>query len=141
MAGSRVLIVDDDQDIRAYFSSFLEDHGYRVATAAGAGRAMSVAQEFEPEVILIDALMPGRSGLDLMVTLRRDPRWSDTPLVIITGSDQILRDDCQSYLGSHEGVRGPDGVLGKPIDRDTLLAVLKRLTNSKEGVAVESSFT
>ena len=64
---------------------------------------------------------------DLLVTLRRDPRWQGIPLVVVTGSDKILQDDCQSYLGTHHGVRGPDGVLGKPVDRDTLLAVLKHL--------------
>jgi hypothetical protein len=45
----------------------------------------------------------------------------------VTGNDTLLEDDCQSYLGAHEGVRGPDGVLGKPVDRETLLAVLNTL--------------
>jgi CheY-like chemotaxis protein len=63
------------------------------------------------------------------VTLRRDPKWSELPLVVVTGNDQLLEDDCQSYLGAHEGVRGPDGVLGKPVDRATLLEVLRNLLN------------
>jgi CheY-like chemotaxis protein len=83
--------------------------------------------DFRPEVILIDALLPGRSGLDLLVSLRRDPKWSDLPMVVVTGNDTLLEDDCQSYLGAHEGVRGPDGVLGKPVDRETLLRVLSTL--------------
>jgi CheY-like chemotaxis protein len=83
---------------------------------------------FDPDVILIDVLMPGRSGLDLLVSIRNSSRWCSTPLVVVTGNDQILQDDCQSYLGSHLGVRGPDGVLGKPVDRDSLLAVLACLT-------------
>jgi CheY-like chemotaxis protein len=68
--------------------------------------------------------MPGSSGLDLLVTLRRDPRWQDLPLVVVTGMDQILEKDCQSYLATYEDVSGPDAVLGKPIDRRALLAVL-----------------
>jgi CheY-like chemotaxis protein len=83
--------------------------------------------EFQPEAILIDALLPGKSGLDLLVSLRRDPKWSEVPMVVVTGNDTLLEDDCQSYLGAHEGVRGPDGVLGKPVDRETLLAVLDTL--------------
>jgi two-component system OmpR family response regulator len=127
MSDHRVLVVDDDPDIIDYFSSFLEDYGYQVTSAASSEAALAVLDEFHPDVILIDVLMPGRSGLDLLVTLRKDQRWSETPLVVITGDDRILEDDCQSYLGLHEGVRGPDGVLAKPIDRAALLAVLKQL--------------
>ncbi len=84
-------------------------------------------EEFRPEIVLIDALLPGKSGLEFLVTLRRNPRWSSLPLVVVTGNDKLLEDDCQSYLGAHEGVRGPDGVLGKPVDRTTLKAVIKKL--------------
>jgi CheY-like chemotaxis protein len=128
-----VLVVDDDPDIIDYFSSFLEDNGYDVGSAQSAAAALSVVEEYKPDVILIDVLMPGKSGLDLLVTLRRDPKWTRMPLVVVTGNDRILQDDCQSYLGSHQDVRGPDGVLSKPIDRNTLLAVLKKLCNSDSG--------
>ena len=131
MAGSerRVLIVEDDPDIVDYLSFFLEDEGYVVKAAGRSSVAREVMEEFEPEVLLLDALLPGKSGLDLLVSLRRDPRWSDLPMVVVTGNDTLLEDDCQSYLGAHEGVRGPDGVLGKPVDRETLLALLNTLLN------------
>ena len=127
MRGNKVLVVDDDPDIVDHLSSFLEDNGYEVAAANDSASALDAVARFRPDAILIDVLMPGRSGLDLLVNLRGDPRWQDIPLVVITGSDKILKDDCQSYLGSHHGVRGPDGVLGKPVDRKTLLAVLEHL--------------
>jgi CheY-like chemotaxis protein len=79
---------------------------------------------------LIDALLPGKSGLEFLVTLRRDPKWSELPLVVVTGNDKLLEDDCRSYLGAHAGVRGPDGVLGKPVDRTTLMAVIKKLLDA-----------
>jgi len=124
----RVLVVDDDPDIVDYFSSFLEDHNYEVGAAGNAASALAMLDRFEPDIILIDVLMPGRSGLDLLVNLRRDPRFSSIPLVVITGNDQLLEDDCQSYLGSMHDVRGPDGVLGKPVDLEALLAVLGTLS-------------
>lgn len=127
MAPQRVLVVDDDPDVSDYFTSFLGDHGYQVASAASAVEAMSAVESFRPSTVLIDVMMPGRSGLDLLVRLRRDPRWEGLALVVITGDDRILQDDCQSYLGSHAGVRGPDGVLAKPIDQGALLAVLQAL--------------
>jgi CheY-like chemotaxis protein len=132
MDGNKILVVDDDSDILEYLSSFLEDNGYDVSSATSASGALRALEEFTPDAILLDVLMPGRSGLDLLCTLRTDPRWCDTPLVVITGSDKILQDDCQSYLGTRHGVRGPDGVLGKPVDRATLLAVLRHLPSRSE---------
>jgi len=128
-ADRRVLIVEDDPDIVDYLSFFLEDEGYAVKAASRCSTAREMMDDFRPEVILIDALLPGKSGLELLVSLRRDPDWSDLPMVVVTGNDTLLEDDCQSYLGAFEGVRGPDGVLGKPVDRETLLAVLKTLLN------------
>ena len=130
MDGNKVLVVDDDPDVVEYLSSFLEDNGYEVATASDSPSAREAVARFHPDAVLLDVLMPGKSGLDLLVSLRTDPQWRDIPLVVITGSDKILEDDCQSYLGSHHGVRGPDGVLAKPVDRKTLLAVLKVLPNT-----------
>jgi len=128
-ADRRVLIVEDDPDIVDYLSFFLEDEGYAVKAASRCSTAREMMDDFRPEVILIDALLPGKSGLELLVSLRRDPEWSDLPMVVVTGNDTLLEDDCQSYLGAFEGVRGPDGVLGKPVDRETLLAVLRMLLN------------
>ena len=126
---SRVLVVEDDPDIVDYLSSFLEDEGYEVASAQRCSTALGLMDGFGPDVVLIDALLPGKSGLDLLVCLRSDPKWSDLPMVVVTGNDQLLEDDCRSYLGAHEGVRGPDRVLGKPVDRATLLEVLRNLLN------------
>lgn len=123
----RVLIVEDDPDIVDYLSSFLEDEGFEVASANRASAALELMQSFDPQVVLLDALLPGKSGLEILVKLRRDPRWTDLPLVVVTGNDKLLEDDCQSYLGAHEGVRGPDGVLGKPVELATLLAVINKL--------------
>lgn len=123
----RVLIVEDDPDIVDYLTFFLEDEGYEVCAASRCSTALDVIEDYRPHAVLIDALLPGKSGLELLVSLRRDPQWSDLPLVVVTGSEELLEDDCQSYLGAHEGVRGPDGVLGKPVDRETLLTVLNTL--------------
>jgi len=131
-ADRRVLIVEDDPDIVDYLSFFLEDEGYEVEAASRCSTAREMMDDFRPEVILIDALLPGKSGLELLVSLRQDPQWSELPMVVVTGNDTLLEDDCQSYLGAFEGVRGPDGVLGKPVDRETLLAVLRTLLNDTE---------
>jgi CheY-like chemotaxis protein len=123
----RILVVEDDPDIVDYYSFFLEDEGYEVRSASRCSTAREMIADFRPGVILIDALLPGKSGLELLVCLRQDPQWRDVPMVVVTGNDDLLKDDCQSYLGAHAGVRGPDVVLGKPVDRESLLSVLKTL--------------
>ncbi len=124
MAARCILVVDDDPDTVAYVTSLLEDQDYRTRSAADAGQALRALEGFRPDAILVDVLMPGKSGLDLLVTLRSDPRYRSIPLVVVTGMDQILESDCQSYLTSRRGVSGPDAVLGKPIDPKALLAVV-----------------
>ena len=123
----RVLVVDDDPDIVEYVSSFLEDEGYEVVAAVDARSALAEAERSNADVILIDVMLPGKSGLDLLVCLRRDPRWAGIPLVLVTGDDSVLKDECRSYLETHQDVRGPDHVLGKPMDRDLLLSILREL--------------
>ena len=83
MSGARVLVVEDDPDIVDYLSFFLEDEGFEVATAGRCSVAQEMMDEYQPQIVLIDALLPGKSGLELLVWLRRDPRWSDLPLVVI----------------------------------------------------------
>ncbi len=135
MVARRVLVVDDDPDIRDYFAAVLDDHGYQVAAVGDTVAALGALEPFRPDVVIVDVLLPGRSGLDLLVTLRRSPRWSAMPLVVVTGVDQVLKDDCQSYLGTHAGIEGPDAVLGKPIDPATLLAVLRTIEQRRAEVA------
>ena len=130
MAGPRILVVDDDPDIQEYFGLFLEDNGYRVMPAENVDAALQLIDDFGPHTVLIDVMMPGRSGLDLLVTLRNDPRWHALPVVMITGNDKVVQDDCHSYLSSHGGVRSPDAVLAKPIDQEALLATLERLCSA-----------
>ncbi|MCG6924824.1 MAG: response regulator [Acidobacteria bacterium] len=128
----RILVVDDDPDVVEYLSSFLEDEGCEVASAGDERTALEEVERSTPDAILIDVMLPGRSGLDLLLRLRRDPRWTEIPLVLVTGDDSVLKDECRSYLEAHPDVRGPDRVLGKPMERDLLLSVLK-------GVAVVST--
>ena len=129
MAEPLVMVVDDDPDIAEYFASFLEDHGFTVESAGSASSALELLETCAPSIILIDVLLPGRSGLDLLVSLRRDHRFREMPLVMVSGSDRVLQGECQSYLAAHDGVRGPDGVLAKPVDRDALLLMVKSLCN------------
>jgi CheY-like chemotaxis protein len=124
MAGRRVLVVDDDVDTVVYLTALLEDNGHQVSSAPDAETAAAELERFPVDTVLMDVMMPGRSGLDLLVRLRRDPRWREIRVIVVTGNDQVVQDGGKSYLSLHDGVRGADAVLGKPIDPEALLGLL-----------------
>ena len=117
-------MVDDDRDTALYLSVLLEDNGYEVRTAEDAVEALSRLEEFPADAVIMDVLMPGRSGLDLLVKLRNSPQWRDLMVIVVTGNDRVLEDYGKSYLSLHKGIRGPDAVLGKPVDPRALLRLL-----------------
>ncbi len=121
----RILVVDDDQDTLDYLSALLVDNGYEVRTAASHAAALSQLEEFQADAVLMDVMMPGKSGLDLLVKLRSSPQWSDLSVIVVTGDDRVLEDHARSYLSAHKGLRGPDAELGKPVDPEALLRVLE----------------
>ena len=121
----RVLVVDDDQDTLDYLSALLVDNGYEVRTAANHAAALSQLEQFQADAVLMDVMMPGKSGLDLLVKLRSSPQWSDLSVIVVTGDDRVLEDHGKSYLSAHKGLRGPDAELGKPVDPEALLRVLE----------------
>jgi twitching motility two-component system response regulator PilH len=120
----KILVVDDDRDTALYLSVLLEDKGYEVRTAEDGAEALSQLDEFPADTVIMDVLMPGRSGLDLLVKLRNSPRWRDLMVIVVTGNDRVLEDYGKSYLSLHKGIRGPDAVLGKPVDPVALLRLL-----------------
>jgi CheY-like chemotaxis protein len=125
----KVLVVDDDRDTALYLSVLLEDKGYEVRAAEDVVEAISQLEEFPADTVIMDVLMPGRSGLDLLAKLRSSPRWSSLMVIVVTGNDRVLEDYGKSYLSLHKGIRGPDAVLGKPVDPEVLLRLLDTRTS------------
>jgi len=123
----RILVVDDEPDTSLYLCSLLEDHGYEAEAASDGEAALAAMEQFRPHLVTLDVMMPGRSGLDLLVRLRNDMRWAAVRLVMLTGHDAVVADGGASYLRGH-GVRsGPDAVLGKPVVTMDFLSAIRRL--------------
>ena len=131
MEPRRILVVDDDPDIVEYLGLFLEDHGYEVSSANRSSSALTALEEVEPDAVILDVILPGRSGLDLLVTIRQHERWSSVPVVVLTGNDAIVQDNGGTYLRGHDLERGPDFVLAKPVDQEALITCLSRIINSQ----------
>ena len=130
MAPKRILVVDDDPDIVDYLGLFLEDHGYEVSSANRSSSALAALDEVVPDAVILDVVLPGRSGLDLLVTIRRHERWSSVPVVVLTGNDSIVEDSGRAYLMGYDLERGADCVLAKPVDQEALIECLAKLTST-----------
>ena len=82
-----VLIVDDDPGVREVLSSFLTAAGYAVRVATGGREALELlGGGIRPDLFVLDLMMPGMSGLELIPVLRANPGWAGIPVVVLTGS-------------------------------------------------------
>jgi CheY-like chemotaxis protein len=82
--GSKVLCVDDDHDQRLLLSFLLERRGLDVRTAYDGAQGVAIAQEWLPDLILMDLMMPGVGGFEAAKMLRADPRTSHIPILALT---------------------------------------------------------
>jgi CheY-like chemotaxis protein len=122
----KILVVDDEPDAVAYLTAILEDNEYVVCSAHNAEEAMEVLDEELPDLILVDVMMPGTSGLSLIRQLRSHPKYADLPVIVVTGNAEVLHDRFHSYLDRFQ-VRYPDGIVEKPFDPANLLKMVEGL--------------
>ena len=98
-AGGRqrvVLIAEDDRDIRELVTVKLEAAGYQVVGVDDGMHALREIRERRPDLALLDVMMPGISGLDIIATLRRDPNTATVPVILMSAKSQEF--DVQSGL-------------------------------------------
>jgi DNA-binding response OmpR family regulator len=79
-----ILVVDDDDDIRAVVCHNLEVDGFRVLSAAGGDEAMEILERDTPHLVILDVMMPVRDGYDVLAELRSRPETADLPVVLLT---------------------------------------------------------
>lgn len=116
----RVLVVDDDPDMRAFLARLLQKEGMTVEMAEDGSAALVRTMASPPDLILLDVMMPGRSGFDVCRALKRDDASALIPIVLVT-----MLDDKESRVRGIEA--GADDFLSKPVSREELLARVKTL--------------
>lgn len=121
----RVLIVDDHAHTRELYAEFLQTWGFTVLTAANAVVAIDIARQQRPHVIVMDLSMPSLDGITAMTHLKRDPRTTRIPVIILTGyAARAIQD------GALEA--GADGFLTKPCLPEDLAQEVQRLVDSSD---------
>ena len=120
---ARILVVEDERDIAALVAYHLTMEGYRVRTAEGGQDALEAAAAERPDLMVLDLMLPGYSGYDVLAELRRQPALRDVPVIILTAR----REEADRVKGLELGA---DDYLTKPFSpRELVLrvgAVLRR---------------
>jgi diguanylate cyclase (GGDEF)-like protein len=111
----RVLVVDDDRDFAATVAEVLERHGILVRSTPDATHLLELLEDFRPDLILLDAMLPRVSGWDAIRVVRTSPEHRDVPILFLTG-----RTDLESRVAAFDA--GADDYLGKPLVTEELLA-------------------
>ena len=122
----RILVVDDDPEILSFLKRGLAYDGYEVDTAKDGTEALAKARDIEPDLVVLDVMMPGLDGMEVSKRLRQA---SDTPILMLTAKGTVA--DRVAGLDS-----GADDYLIKPFAFDELLArvrALLRRSQPKEG--------
>jgi two-component system phosphate regulon response regulator PhoB len=130
--GERILVVDDEQDIVALVAYHLVKGGYRVSTAANGTDAIRLARQELPSIIVLDLMLPGISGLEVLQQLRGDELTRDVPVLLLTARREE-RDRIQGLT------LGADDYLTKPFSPEELVLrvrnILRRVAQSQLGAA------
>jgi len=123
-AGQRILVVDDEPDITALVAYHLAKASYRVTTAANGRDALRAAREERPDLIVLDLMLPGLSGYEVLAELRRQDETKDIGVIVLTAR----KDEPDRIKGLSLGA---DDYLPKPFSPPELVlrvgAVLRRL--------------
>ena len=141
-----ILIVDDNEEQVAFLSQILENNGYKYSVAHNGVEALTKMQASPPSLVLLDIMMPRKSGVNVFHQMKKSPDLTSIPIIIITGASQVLgvdmktgerkpkesyEDDFARSFGGvlQEKLQGlsPDALIEKPVDPRALIAKIREL--------------
>ena len=135
----RILIVDDEPDAISYIGSVLEDNGYDYLSAENGEEGLEMAKKEKPDMILLDLIMPGKSGILMFQELKKDPQLGKIPVIVVSGASEALGVDLKNFMikqprrGKEKVVETtgetqftePNAYVEKPVDPNELIKVIK----------------
>jgi two-component system response regulator MtrA len=125
-SGAKVMVVEDDHDVAALVGELLRDEGYHVRVVTDSRQAVETYEQFQPDLITMDVMMPSVDGISLCLQLRKN---TDVPVLFLSA-----RGDAPDRV---VGLRiGADDYMGKPFDNDELLARIEALLRRGRHIAL-----
>lgn len=118
--GAKILVVDDNPDLRSYVASVLQRQRHQITTAQNGAAGLELARNIHPQLIITDLMMPQVSGIELIQQIRLDPTLQGTPIILLTA-----KVDDDTRLDGIE--QGADAYISKPFKERELLAEVRNL--------------
>ena len=127
-ASFKVLVVDDSNTIRRSAEIFLKQGGHEVLLADDGFDALAKVNDYQPQLIFCDILMPKLDGYQTCAIIKRNPKFSNVPIVMLSSKDGVFDKARGRMVGSQD-------YLTKPFTKDQLLHTVQELGSAKQGVA------
>ena len=123
----KVLVVDDELDMRIFVSTLLETSGLRPLTAVDGKEGLVVARRERPSVIILDVMMPNESGIGMYRELKNDPELKDVPVIMLSALSKKTFYHSQKVLDEYKGEKIPEpaAYIEKPPEPDELLEAIQ----------------
>jgi twitching motility two-component system response regulator PilG len=122
-----VLVIDDSNTIRRSAEIFLKQGGHEVVLAEDGFDALSKVNDYEPHLIFCDILMPRLDGYQTCAIIKRNAKFADVPIVMLSSKDGVFDKARGRMVGSQD-------YLTKPFTKDQLLQTVQQLGNVKQDV-------
>lgn len=123
----KVLIVDDEMDMRIFLKTLLETSGFQPYVTRDGSEGLQMAREINPDLIILDVMMPGEGGPQTYRRLRMDPELAAIPVIMLSG---VKQDSFYHYLkmlnaGTESRIPLPAAYFEKPVNHKDLLAAIQ----------------
>ena len=132
----KVLVVDDEPDVRNFLATCIEDAGFRVDTACDGAQALEKLQADPPDLMTLDMVMPRVSGINLMRQIRSMEQFSRLPVIVITAHahDELGSEDIRGFSAFTSGLR-PRYTMEKPVTPQKLVNAISEILDVETDAA------
>jgi len=120
---AKILVVDDEEDLRTFLKMYLEDNGHEVRCAENGAVGYELVKSFRPDIAVVDIIMPLQSGINLYIKIRESRAFKSLPVIILSSVIRF-REDFGEKISS---LPQPDAFVDKPFDQDKLLQLVEKL--------------
>jgi two-component system alkaline phosphatase synthesis response regulator PhoP len=103
----KILIADDNENIREALRSILEDEGHTLWIAKDGAEALRIVSEISPDILILDVMMPKMSGYDVCLTIKNDPDLKQTFIIMLSAKGQVVEQEHGKEVGADEYIVKP----------------------------------
>ncbi len=121
----KILVVDDEPDVRNFLTTCIQDAGFVVDSAVDGQDALEKIEKEIPDLMTLDMVMPRKSGIELIRTLRKNDKWAKLPVIVITAHarNEFASEDIKDFNAFTSGLK-PRRTIEKPVTPEVLVRTI-----------------